>query len=98
MSFSSASGIPDQSLWITTSITWKFSKPKPVCHGKYVRDVCVFGLGDLQRLVSVKELFANKFYHDYQPFALKCMEEWLFNKSSTTLPSELYYYRRLMES
>lgn len=98
MSFSSASGIPDQSLWITTSITWKFLKLKPVCHGKYVRDVCVFGLGDLQRLVSVKELFANKFYHDYQPFALKCMEEWLFNKSSSTLPSELYYYRRLMES
>ena len=93
---SSDFGIPDQRLWITTSITWNFLKPTPVCHGKYVRDICIFGLGDLQTLVSKQELFANKFYHNYQPFALMCMEEWIFNRSVTNSYFDLSYYRHLI--
>ncbi|XP_022301003.2 beta-1,3-galactosyl-O-glycosyl-glycoprotein beta-1,6-N-acetylglucosaminyltransferase 4-like isoform X2 [Crassostrea virginica] len=91
-----ASGMPDQRVWISTSITWDFSKPKPKCHGRYVRNVCVFGLGDLHRLVSEKKLFANKFHYAYQPFTLMCMEEWIFNKSVTYSYTDLDYYRDLM--
>ena len=94
--FLSASGMPDQRVWISTSITWDFSKPKPKCHGRYVRNVCVFGLGDLHRLVSEKKLFANKFHYAYQPFTLMCMEEWIFNKSVTYSYTDLDYYRDLM--
>nr|XP_022304877.1 N-acetyllactosaminide beta-1,6-N-acetylglucosaminyl-transferase-like [Crassostrea virginica] len=95
-----ALGFPDRKLWITTSTTWQSPGPGVNCHGRYVRDICVFGLGDLQKLVSEKEFFANKFYHDYQPYALKCMEEWIFNKSATgnNLPTDLFYYRLALNS
>lgn len=49
------------------------------CYGKRVRTICVFGVGDLPMLTSRKELFANKFHLDFEPLALECMEEWLFN-------------------
>lgn len=64
----------------------------------YVRNICVFGLGDLNKIVQEKTLFINKFYHYYQPFALMCMEEWYFNKTFTTVPFESYYYNRLIKS
>ena len=45
------------------------------CHGKRVSNVCVFGVGDLPLLSRRPELFANKFYIDYEPLALDCMEQ-----------------------
>ncbi|XP_078331661.1 N-acetyllactosaminide beta-1,6-N-acetylglucosaminyl-transferase-like isoform X3 [Crassostrea virginica] len=91
-----ASGVPDRRVWITTSVTWN---PEP-CRGKYVRDICVFGVGDLHSLVLKKELFANKFYYDYQPYALICMEKWIQHKSLNGLTSDLdlKYYRDLINS
>lgn len=50
------------------------------CHGKFVRDICIFGLEDLPYLVSLPYLFANKFYIDYQPLAYECIEKWHFEK------------------
>ncbi|XP_062602549.1 beta-1,3-galactosyl-O-glycosyl-glycoprotein beta-1,6-N-acetylglucosaminyltransferase 3-like isoform X2 [Saccostrea cucullata] len=88
-------GFPDRTLWIAVSVTWQGSED---CHGKYVRDVCVFGIGDLNKLVSEKELFANKFYHDYQPLALQCMEEWYLNKSFSPVSLETYRYRKIINS
>ncbi|XP_061197688.1 beta-1,3-galactosyl-O-glycosyl-glycoprotein beta-1,6-N-acetylglucosaminyltransferase 3-like [Saccostrea echinata] len=88
-------GFPDRKLWIAASVTWQGSID---CHGKYVRDVCVFGIGDLNKLVSEKELFANKFYHDYQPLALQCMEEWYLNKSFSPVRLETYHYRKIINS
>ena len=80
---------------MTTNVAWGY-RGNPGCFGQYVREVCVYGVGDLQRLVTEREFFANKFYHDFQPYALMCLEEWLFNKSATTLPFELYYYKKLI--
>lgn len=45
------------------------------CHGKRVSMVCIFGVGDLALLVSRPELFANKFYIDYEPVTFDCMEQ-----------------------
>ncbi|XP_022310513.2 beta-1,3-galactosyl-O-glycosyl-glycoprotein beta-1,6-N-acetylglucosaminyltransferase 4-like [Crassostrea virginica] len=90
-----ASGVPDRRVWMTTNVAWGY-RGNPGCFGQYVREVCVYGVGDLQRLVTEREFFANKFYHDFQPYALMCLEEWLFNKSATTLPFELYYYKKLI--
>nr|XP_034301699.1 N-acetyllactosaminide beta-1,6-N-acetylglucosaminyl-transferase isoform X1 [Crassostrea gigas] len=95
----SASGVPNPKSWITVGVMWQSKGPtREVCHGMYVRNVCVFGLGDLNKIVQEKTLFINKFYHYYQPFALMCMEEWYFNKTFTTVPFESYYYNRLIKS
>lgn len=45
------------------------------CYGKRVSMVCIFGVGDLSRLAGRPELFANKFYIDYEPLAFDCMEQ-----------------------
>ncbi|XP_048757687.1 beta-1,3-galactosyl-O-glycosyl-glycoprotein beta-1,6-N-acetylglucosaminyltransferase 3-like isoform X2 [Ostrea edulis] len=87
-------GVPNRKLWIAASTTWE--GPSEICHGKYVRSICVFGLGDLNKLVSEKELFANKFVHDYQPLALQCMEEWIYNKTINNIPLQTYHYRNLI--
>ena len=69
------------------------------CHGKRVRQVCVFGPGDLQLLASVPHLFANKFHWDYQRYAWECMEELIFNRTRDEYLGKLYfddrYYKRL---
>ncbi|XP_071131283.1 beta-1,3-galactosyl-O-glycosyl-glycoprotein beta-1,6-N-acetylglucosaminyltransferase 4-like [Mytilus edulis] len=51
------------------------------CHGKIVRDICIFGIEDLPTLVGLPHMFANKFYLDYQPLTLDCLEEWYFSKA-----------------
>jgi hypothetical protein len=46
-----------------------------ICHGKYIRDVCVFGVGDLAALSrrARTHMFANKLHIDYQPAAYHCL-------------------------
>ncbi len=51
------------------------------CYGQRVRMVCVFGVGDLPLLAQRPELFANKFYLEYEPLALQCMEELHYNRT-----------------
>ncbi|KAK7104117.1 N-acetyllactosaminide beta-1,6-N-acetylglucosaminyl-transferase-like [Littorina saxatilis] len=50
------------------------------CHGKIVRGICHFGVGDLPLLTKSPQLFANKFSYDYQPLSYDCLEEWYFHK------------------
>ncbi|KAL5018730.1 hypothetical protein ScPMuIL_004452 [Solemya velum] len=88
----SYSGVPDKKPWLAVFVAWGGSDK---CEGRFVRSVCVFGVGDLRRLVLKKELFANKFYLDFQPLALRCMEEWLFNKTQHSNSLDLQYYRDL---
>lgn len=73
----------DNRLWIAVSSAWLGLQK---CKGKFVRGVCVFGIGDLNRLVLKMALFSNKFYFNYQPLALQCLEEWHFNKSFSETP------------
>ena len=58
---------------------------KHPCSGKYSRNICIFGAGDLVRLGSAKQLFANKFHVDFQPAAYDCIEEWIFNRTRDDL-------------
>ena len=69
------------------------------CHGKFVRMICHFGVGDLPALTASPQLFANKFSYDYQPLAYDCLEQWLFHKvrleeAGTPLPLNLALYRQ----
>ncbi|XP_076444007.1 beta-1,3-galactosyl-O-glycosyl-glycoprotein beta-1,6-N-acetylglucosaminyltransferase-like [Babylonia areolata] len=69
------------------------------CHGKRVRNICVFGLGDLPLLTSRKEMFANKFHREFEPVALDCLEEWLWNMTmdeySGRIMFDTTFYRTL---
>ncbi|OWF51496.1 beta-1,3-galactosyl-O-glycosyl-glycoprotein beta-1,6-N-acetylglucosaminyltransferase-like [Mizuhopecten yessoensis] len=51
------------------------------CAGRMVRSICIFGIGDLPVLSKRKELFANKFYMNYQTFTFDCMEELIYNRT-----------------
>ena len=78
--------------WLATYASWG---GRDRCHGKFRHGVCVFGIEDLPELVSKKELFANKFYTDYQPLTMDCLEEWIANKSFNLIPLEIFYYKNL---
>lgn len=45
------------------------------CQGHHVRDVCVFGVGDLHWLVQQHHLFANKLEMDNDAMAVLCLEK-----------------------
>ena len=50
----------------------------PCLSGKEVRSVCIWGVKDLPFILAPgqrHELFVNKFYSDFQPAALTCLEE-----------------------
>ncbi|XP_076436586.1 N-acetyllactosaminide beta-1,6-N-acetylglucosaminyl-transferase-like [Babylonia areolata] len=69
------------------------------CHGKRVRSICIFGVGDLPSLTSRKELFANKFHADFQPLTVDCLEQWLWNMTmaeySGIVRFNVSFYRQL---
>lgn len=82
--------LPERKPWIAAYAAWK---KRDSCGGKFVRDVCIFGVSDLPSLLGRRELFANKFYADFDYLALDCIEEWLLNKTQHHLPIDLEYYR-----
>ena len=45
------------------------------CYGKWIRQICNFGLGDLPRLESSSCLTANKFNLDVDPLAAVCQAQ-----------------------
>ncbi|KAH3866906.1 beta-1,3-galactosyl-O-glycosyl-glycoprotein beta-1,6-N-acetylglucosaminyltransferase-like [Dreissena polymorpha] len=77
-------GKPEDKPWLAVYAAWGGENP---CQGKFVRGVCIFGVSDLQELVNKRQMFVNKFYLDYQPLALACIEEWHLNR--TAVPSHL---------
>lgn len=56
---------------------WGDGDDHPPCEGKYVRGLCIFGVGYLYHLTAVPHLFANKFYYKYDPICLQCLEQLL---------------------
>ena len=66
-------------MYLTRFVNWGNGPFNWPCNRKRVRIVCVFGIGDLQLLARRPELFA-KFYLDYEPLALDCMEQLHYKK------------------
>ncbi|XP_067314327.1 beta-1,3-galactosyl-O-glycosyl-glycoprotein beta-1,6-N-acetylglucosaminyltransferase 7 [Pseudorasbora parva] len=46
------------------------------CKGQYIRDICIFGIGDLPWIIEKDGMFANKFETASFPEALDCLELW----------------------
>lgn len=44
------------------------------CHGHYVRNICIYGTGDLNWLLNSKHLFANKVELKTYPPTVECLE------------------------
>lgn len=58
----------------------------PECQGNHVRQICVYGAGDLQWMLEQHHLFANKFDIERDPIAIYCLEKYLRQRAV----SELY--------
>ncbi|KAL8602320.1 hypothetical protein ACOMHN_022833 [Nucella lapillus] len=82
--------------WVDSQDRRIFQLP---CYGKHMRTICIFGVGDLPLLTSRWEMFANKFYREFQPLALDCLEEWFWNVTlqeySGKVALDLSFYRNL---
>lgn len=85
--------------FLSRFVNWEGLSNSPPCHGKYVRSVCVFGVGDLSLLARRQEFFTNKFYTDYQEAALLCMDQLIYNRTRNEyyqrLEFDLQYYEKL---
>ncbi|XP_029019947.1 beta-1,3-galactosyl-O-glycosyl-glycoprotein beta-1,6-N-acetylglucosaminyltransferase-like [Betta splendens] len=53
----------------------------PECQGSHVREICVYGAGDLPWLLEHHHLFANKFDTERDPIAVYCLEKHLRQKA-----------------
>ncbi|XP_061585998.1 beta-1,3-galactosyl-O-glycosyl-glycoprotein beta-1,6-N-acetylglucosaminyltransferase-like [Cololabis saira] len=53
----------------------------PACQGHHMRNICVYGTGDLQWLIEQHHFFANKFDTDIDPIAVYCLEKYLRKKA-----------------
>ncbi|KAM4597508.1 beta-1,3-galactosyl-O-glycosyl-glycoprotein beta-1,6-N-acetylglucosaminyltransferase 7 [Polymixia lowei] len=60
------------------------------CKGRYVRDICIYGLEDLAWIINRNSMFANKFESGSFPEALDCLEQWHRDKvlRQATVPIE----------
>ncbi|XP_053277806.1 beta-1,3-galactosyl-O-glycosyl-glycoprotein beta-1,6-N-acetylglucosaminyltransferase-like isoform X2 [Pleuronectes platessa] len=57
----------------------------PECHGSHVREICVYGAGDLQWMLKQHHLFANKFDIDTDPVPVYCLEKYLRKRALSGL-------------
>ncbi|XP_069586771.1 N-acetyllactosaminide beta-1,6-N-acetylglucosaminyl-transferase-like [Ranitomeya imitator] len=56
------------------AIKWSDDSSHDGCHGRYVRQVCVYGEGDLPWLYNSTRVFANKFELSSYPPTMECLE------------------------
>ncbi|XP_053570715.1 N-acetyllactosaminide beta-1,6-N-acetylglucosaminyl-transferase [Bombina bombina] len=76
------------------AIKWSDMKDHGGCHGHYIRDICIYGTGDLQWLSNSKSIFANKFELKSYPPTLECLDMWIrertLNQSEITVQTDWY--------
>ena len=68
------------------------------CNGKFVRNICIFGLPDISKAVKDIGLYANKFFYDYEPLAYDCLEEWLHEQTWKQYVNDEPYDTKYYES
>ena len=85
------------SIWLPLAQQMNWSWKHWDCHGKWVREICIFGIGDLPWLQRRPELFANKFHSSFEWLAYDCMEQLIFNRTvaGDRLTFDTSYYENL---
>lgn len=68
---------------------WFFICPRHLT-GRYVRNICIYGIEDLPWIIQRNSMFANKFEGKSFPEALDCLEQWHRGKvlRQATVPIE----------
>ncbi len=79
--FLSLTGDPDLKRFQTRFKIWQNQVEH--CDGRWWRYICNFGVGDLKRVTTATELFANKFRIEFDAIAFECMEQWYLNRTQT---------------
>ena len=69
------------SIWLPIADQAQWSWTDWPCQGQWVREICIFGVGDLPWLYRRPELFVNKFYADHESLAYDCVEELVYNRT-----------------
>jgi len=69
------------SIWLPIAYQAQWSWSEWACQGQWVREICIFGVGDLPWLYRRPELFVNKFYASRESIAYDCMEELVYNRT-----------------
>ena len=67
----------DHNKWVMRSIRWYYSPGNPRCYGRWLRDVCVLGFGDLSWVMGKENrlnLFAQKVPFDFDQRFLDCVD------------------------
>ncbi|GFR62346.1 beta-1,3-galactosyl-O-glycosyl-glycoprotein beta-1,6-N-acetylglucosaminyltransferase-like [Elysia marginata] len=90
------SGNPDDNPWLSSYSVWKGEKYQ--CHTVFIRRVCIFSPSDLPFLASLPSLFANKLMISYQPAALHCLDQRIFNKTLSRTPIDKAMYEDLLKN
>ena len=65
--------------YLSRHVVWKLDR-KSRCYGKYVRYICVYGERDLPGLLASTYMVANKFYEEFEPVALTCLESHMYDR------------------
>ncbi|XP_045183066.2 beta-1,3-galactosyl-O-glycosyl-glycoprotein beta-1,6-N-acetylglucosaminyltransferase-like [Mercenaria mercenaria] len=86
--------------FISREVVWRHTPNRTTqCYGKFVRYICIFGLKDVPRLLTNENIVANKFYESYQPLALDCIEQGMYERllNGGHLSFDLNEYKKLLE-
>jgi len=67
-------GDPDSKISNTRAKHWLTNSD--TCSGKWLREVCNVGWGDLPWIVASPEMFINKIRLEESPLAFRCLEQW----------------------
>lgn len=84
-------GRPSGKPWLAVFKQWQPND----CHGKMVRDGCIFGIGDLPSLVQRREFFVSTLRADFEPLALQCLSAWIRQKEACPPVFDFNYYSSL---
>ncbi|XP_039252755.2 N-acetyllactosaminide beta-1,6-N-acetylglucosaminyl-transferase-like [Styela clava] len=66
---------------VARAVMWKNNKANDICHGYWVRGVCVLGAGDLPWIMKVPQMFVNKFDVTYDVTPVTCIRTFLKQKT-----------------
>ncbi|ESP00335.1 hypothetical protein LOTGIDRAFT_173237 [Lottia gigantea] len=69
--------------FLAVYVAWKYSE----CYGSRNKGYCTFSVRDLPTLVKRPEMFANKLRINYDALTLRCLGEWVYNKTLGLVPS-----------
>jgi hypothetical protein len=72
-----SNSVSTKDIYISRAVKWQMDQTV-TCHGKYVHWICIYGLEDLPWLLSHRNIVANKFYEDFDPLALYCVENIMY--------------------